>query len=148
MAKIKVYNQEAKPLGSASVVVYDSNNKQLGGLVANSDGEGDVNDSWLVDKDGKIVVSYVGHKSVSIPISKFNGNAFLQEEGVTLGNVVITSKPKKKRTPIKITNPYETTTSTAKTTPKKVKSPLVPILLGGFGLAALIFVLTTKMNVK
>jgi hypothetical protein len=147
MAKIKVYNQEAKPLGGANVVVYDSNNKQLGGLVVNNDGEGEVNDSWLVDKDGKIVVSHVSHESVSIPISKFNGNAFLKEEWVSLGNVVITSKPKKKRTPIKITNPYETTV-TAKTPPKKVKSPIVPILLGGFGLAALIIVLTTKMNVK
>jgi len=146
MAKIQVYDQEAKGLPFASVIVYDSNNNKLGGFPVDKDGVGDINDSWLVDKNGKIVVSAVEHNDATILISKFNGNAFLTSKGVTLGNVVITSRKSKPRTNdgIKIVNPYENTNANNKPTSKKAKSPIVTIALGGLGLGALIFALTMK----
>lgn len=144
MAKIQVYDQEAKGLPFASVIVYDSNNNKLGGISVDKDGIGDINDSWLIDKNGKIFVSAVEHNDATILVSKFNGNAFLQSKDKTLGNVVIRVTKKKPKEPIKIVNPYENTNANNKPTQKKMKSPLLPIAVGGLGLGVLIFALTMK----
>lgn len=147
MANIKVRNNDSENLEFATITIFDSSGKKLFALKTNKDGEATFDDSYLSDKAGKIVISSAEHESTTIPISQFNGNAILKRIDKTLGEVIIVRKPRKQRVPIKITNPFENS-EVVKRDDKRVKSPIVPILLGGFGLAALLFLLTTKMNVK
>lgn len=147
MANIKVRNTDSENLEFATITIFDSSGKKLFALQTNKDGEATFNDSYLSDKGGKIVVSRAEHESATIPISQFNGNAYLKRKEGNLGEVIIVRRRQKPRVPIKITNPFENS-EVVRRDDKRVKSPLVPILLGGFGLAALLILLTTKMNVK
>ena len=148
MASIKVINTDSQNLEFATITIFDSSGKKIIALRTNKDGEATFNDSYLTDKGGKIVVSSAEHESATIPISQFNGNAFLKRIDKTLGEVIIVRKPKKPRVPIKITNPFENSEVVRREDTRKRRSPIVPIVLGGVGVAALLLLLTTKMNVK
>ena len=146
MASIKVRNTDSQNLEFATITIFDSSGKKLIALRTNKDGEATFNDSYLIDKGGKIVVSSAEYESATIPISQFNGNAYLKRIEKTLGEVIIVRK--KPKVPIKITNPFETSDVVRRVDTKKRRSPVVPIVLGGIGLAGLLLLLTTKMNVK
>lgn len=148
MANIKVRNTDSENLEFATITIFDSSGKKLIALKTNKDGEATFNNSYLSDDGGKIVVSSAEYESATIPISQFNGNAFLKRIDKTLGEVIIVRKPTKPRVPIKITNPFENSEVVRREDTRKRKSPIVPIVLGGIGLAALLLLLTTKMNVK
>ena len=148
MASIKVRNTDSQNLEFATITIFDSSGKKLIALRTNKDGEATFNDSYLIDKGGKIVVSSAEYESATIPISQFNGNAFLKRIEKTLGEVIIVRKKPKPKVPIKITNPFETSDVVRRVDTKKRRSPVVPIVLGGIGLAGLLLLLTTKMNVK
>jgi hypothetical protein len=147
MASIKVRNTDSENLEFATISIFDSSGKKLTALKTNKDGEATIDDSYLQDKGGKIVVSSAEYESATIPISQFSGNAYLKRIEKTLGEVIIVRKKPKPKVPIKITNPFENS-DVVKRDDKKRKSPVVPIVLGGIGLAALLLLLTTKMNVK
>lgn len=135
LSVIKVKNDENEVVPNATIQIYDSKNKKLIGLVANQNGESIINNFYLVDKGGRIVVTSVGYNDLTIPISQFDGNAILEKRIEELGNVVITGTRKKPK-------PVEEQTIARRETPNKPKSPVVPILLGGIGIGALILAFT------
>lgn len=142
MAKISVYSEQTtEAVPSASIIVTDSWGTRLGGLAADKDGQGDIPDSYLSNKSNIIEVTSVGYEKLSIPVNKFNGNAFLKPSVKTGVEVIVRAKKKK---PVKIVNPYDVAAAEVKPLAEKKKNSLFLIIGGGLLLGSLVYFLTKK----
>jgi hypothetical protein len=141
MATIVVYNQEREPLEGVSVFIFNSTGKKIGGLSTNSSGKGNILDSLLVDKNGKLEITRVGYDPTIIKIDDFRGVAYMKRKEEVIGDVLIV---RKKTKPFVIKNPFEQ--GIPEPTQTKNKKNIGLIVGGGFllGLLSILVVKSVK----
>ena len=139
MARINVLDQELKPLSGVNVFVFDSLGKKVGGVITDSQGQANIPDNFLSDKNGEIRVSRVEYNPTSVKVRDFKGIVYLGKKETTLGEVVIVRKKSPKLT---IKSPFETELPSQE--PLYKKKSILPKVIGGGVLLGLLSLLLIK----